>query len=305
MVFSAALLLWTLPAGGQTHSPFYEGPEQGGEQGGTLSDLFKRKVKAPEAEEALYQEALAQFEGKPTWLAKRFPEQAGKAKGSKYRRWWYYRTNYQGSIELFQKLIYEYPFSKHLADADFYIAEAYFKNKDYDIAVQAYQDFLTRHPKNARAEYAHYQLGICHFERRKKNPLKDQNETEAALQAFRLLLTIYPESSYKGDAGDYLKKCEEALATKEAKIGDFYYSRKEYFSGSLRYHRAWTEYPNTSKSDYAVWREAACYEKMGRAEDVARAYSELVSSYPQSKYAGAAQKYLKSSNEETKPPESP
>jgi outer membrane protein assembly factor BamD len=300
MGFCAALLLGTLPAWSQTPSPFYEG----GEEGGSLSELFKRKVKAPEAEEDLYQEALAQFEGKPTWLAKRFPEPAEKAKGSKYSRWWYYRTNYQGSIELFQKLIYEYPFTKHLADADFYIAEAYFKNKDYDIAVPAYQNFLIRHPKNARAEYARYQLGICHFERRKKNPLKDQSETEAALQAFRLVVIMYPESSYKGAAEDYLKKCEEALATKETKLGDFYYSRKEYFSGSLRYHRAWTEYPNASKSDYALWREAACYQKMGRAEDVARAYRELVGSYPKSQYASPAQEYLKSRNEEAKPSES-
>ena len=302
IAFSMAALLCAGPVLAQTpHSPFYEGNE-----GGTsLTDLFKRKVKAPEAEEDLYQEALANLEGKPTWLARRNPEAAEAAKNSKLRRWLYYRTNYQGAIELFQKLIYEYPFSKHLADADFYIAEAYFKNKDYDIAAQAYQDFLIRHPKNERAEYAQFQIGRCHFEQRKKNPLKDQSETEAARMGFKLLLLLYPESAHKEEAEKYLSQCEEALAEKETKIGDFYFQRKEYFSGSLRYHRAWTEYPAAPRSDYALWREAECYRKLGRPEDVLRAYHALLSGYPQSKYAGPASQYLERNREKTESPQNP
>jgi len=276
----------------ESESPFY----QGGEREGLLG-LFKQKEKPPEAEEDLYQEALSDFEGKPTWLAKHNPEQAEKAKEDKYLRFLYFRRNYQRSIELFQKLIYEYPFTKHLAEADFYIAEAYYQTKDYDIALQAYQDFLVRHPRNPRAEYVHYQIGLCHFQKRQKQPLRDQSETEAAWQAFKLLLILYPQTGYQKDAEDYLKKCEELLAERELKVADFYYKKKEYWSASLRYHRAWSEYNNTSKADYALFRVGICFQKMGRDQDAIRVFGEFKNIYPESDYREQTEEYLKKLNE--------
>jgi|GEM_PF-873312 outer membrane protein assembly factor BamD len=297
-LFFVVLVLIAVPAvsglaQAQTNNPpFWEDKDKK-----SLGDIFGIKKKEPPSEEELYQEALLNFEGKPTWLARHNPEKAEQARGSKYKSWFYFRTNYTKSIELFQKLVYEYPFTRHLADADFYIAEAYFKTKDYEIALQAYQDFLTRHPRHPKAEYAHYQIALCHYERRKKNPLRDQSETMEARQAFQALLISYPETVYRKDAEDYLKKCEELLMEKEVRIGDFYYKKKEYWSASLRYQRAWAEFPKTSKADYALFRAGVCYQKLERKNDALRAFRELKASYPESPHLKEAEQYLKDNDD--------
>ncbi len=284
----------------EPQSPFYEPGEGGG-----LRNLFNQKAKAPEAEEDLYREALADFEGKPTWLARQNPESAEKAKSDKNLRWLYYRTNYQRSIELFQKLIYEYPFTKHLAEAELDIAEAYYKTKDYEIALQAYQDFLTRHPRHPQAEYAHFRIGLCHFQGRQKNPLRDQSETEAAREAFQTLLLMYPETGYRAEAEKYSGQCEELLATREIKVGDFYYQGKEYWSASLRYRRAWVEYQNSSRTEYALFRTGLCFQKLGRTADALRTFGEFQGRYPTSKYLNQTDQLVKKLNEKTKSPATP
>ena len=155
------------PASGESsEAPFYEPGKYG-----KLKKALGIKEKAPVAEEALYKDALAYYQGKPTRLAKKYPERAEKAKNKKGSRAFYYRIDYERCIAEFQKLIYEYPFTKHLADADFYIADSHFKAKEYEVAIQAYQDFLIRHAKDPRVEYAHYQIALCHWNRPQEKPL--------------------------------------------------------------------------------------------------------------------------------------
>lgn len=287
------LLLLALPLGrglqAQTEAPFWDE-----EAKKSLSQkLGLKKSKETPSEEALYQEALANFEGKPTWLARLNPERAEEKKNSKYQRGLYFRTNYSQSIEQFKKLIYEYPFTKYLAEAEFYIAEAYYKSKEYEIALQAYQDFLLRHPRHPKAEYVQFQIGLCHFQQRKKNPLRDQSQTELARQAFKTLLLYYPQTSYQKEAKEYLKKCEELLAEKEIKIADFYYKQKEYWSASLRYHYAWSEFPDTSRAEYALFRAGICYQKLNRLQDMEQSFLQLKTSYPETKYLKQIENYLK------------
>lgn len=270
-------------------SPFSEEPSRYKK----LKDLFRLPTKAPAAEEELFQKALAYYQGKPTALGKRNPERAQKMEHNKYFKYYYVRVDYQRSIELFQKLIYDYPFTKHLADADYYIAESHFRLKDYEIAIQAYQDFLVRHPRDPRVEYAYYQIAMCHWEGRRKNPLKDQSETEAAVESFQLLPVLFPGGKYQADAEKYFKEGNQALAEREIKVGDFYYKKKEFWSASLRYHNAWAGFPDSNKADYAQYREALCFQKMGRKNDMAKILEDFIANHPDSKYFNEAQRRLK------------
>jgi outer membrane protein assembly factor BamD len=270
-------------------SPFFEEP---GGKGKKIKDMFRLPTKAPVAEEELYEKALAYFSGKPTYLAKKNPERAKKYADNKYWKYYYTRVDYDRSIELFQKLIYDYPFTKHLSDADFYIAESHYKMKDYEIAIQAYQDFLVRHPRDPRVEYVYFQIAMSHWDNRRKNPLKDQSETEAAVESFKLIPVLFPAGKYREDAEKHLKEGYKNLADREIKIGNFYFKKKEFWSASLRYHNAWSNFPESPQADYAQYREALCFQRMGRKEEMVKILQDFVTTYPNSKYVGDAQKRI-------------
>jgi len=298
VLISLLFIAPALPASSQEQArpPLYEGT------GGRWKELFKKKEKGPEEEEKLYKKALSLYEGRPTWLARRFPGKAKNAKNSRCRRPFYYRIDYEKSIELFQKLVYEFPFTKHLADADFYIAECHYKLKDYDIALTAYQDFLVRHPRDPRIEHVYFQIGMSHWQQRKKKPLRDQTQTEAAVEAFKTLLQFYPATSYQQDAEKYIDLGNKILVEREVRIGDFYFSKKEYWSASLRYHTARTEYPQTTRAQYAAYQEGICFLKLNRKDQAAKLFREFLDSYPQSEYAKEAKnKVEKLQNYESMP----
>ncbi len=246
--------------------------------------FWRKKPKPPPSEEKLYQEALAYFYGKETWLAKRFPKQAEKHKNSRWLRPLYYRRNYQRSLELFEKLLYEYPLSKYLADADFYIAQCHFQMKEYDVAIEAYKDFLIRHPRDPRAEQVYFNLALCHWRLRHKNPLRDQSETKKALEAFQQFIQLYPASSLRAQAEEYIKQAKNLLAEKEVKIADFYFKKKQYWQSALRYHYAWFNYPESSYSEYALFQEGISLYKMGKTQDAQIIFEELKTRFPKSPY---------------------
>jgi len=277
-------LVFSLPIAGKSQpnpdAPFWGEPEP---KSG-FKELFGKKEKPPASEEEMFKEALSYFEGRPTFLAKICPKKAEKRKTSKASRFGFYRIDYQRAIELFQKLVYEYPFTRYLADADFYIAESNFRLKEYEVALQAYQDFLDRHRKDSRVEYVYFQLGNCHWQLRREHPLKDQTRTINAVENFESFIMLYPTSEYAEQAEKYIKEGREALAERENRIGDFYFKRKEFWSASLRYHTAWSVYPETRRADYALYREWLCLKKLNREEEAERVSQYLLENYPDSKY---------------------
>jgi len=246
--------------------------------------FFWKKKKPIASEEELYQEALAYFYGKETWLAKKFPKQAEKYKNSRWLRPFYYRRSYQRSLELFEKLLYEYPLSKYLADADFFIAECHFKMEEYDVAIEAYKDFLVRHPRDPRAEQVYFNLALCHWNLRHKNSLRDQSETKKALEAFQQFIQLYPASSLRAQAEEYIKQAKNLLAEKEVKIADFYFKKKQYWQSALRYHYAWSNFPESSYSEYALFQEGISLYKMGKTQDAQIIFEELKTRFPKSQY---------------------
>jgi len=269
-------------------SPFYEDP--GRFKG--FKELFGVAEKEPASEEELYQQAFSHYQGRPTWLAKRFPERAEKARANKNLRPFYYRVDYERCIELFQKLVYEYPFTKHLADVDFYVAESHFKLKEYEVAIAAYQDFLVRHPRDPRAEYVYYQIGVCHWNNHRKNPLRDQADTEAAVDTFKLLVLLYSGGKYQAEAENYIRLGNTNLCDREVGVADFYFKRKQYWSAILRYRTAWSEYPGAPKAEYAQFREAVSYDRQGRAGQAVKGFQEYLAAYPEGKYVEEAKNYL-------------
>ena len=78
-------------------------------------------------------------------------------------------------------------------EAAYQAAYSYVKSRNFTAAVDAFQDFLGRHPLGAYAPNAHYWLGELYL-------VVDPSEPELARQNFKLLLDQYPKNAKVPDA---------------------------------------------------------------------------------------------------------
>ncbi len=114
------------------------------------------------------------------------------------------------------------------------LADAYFHDGgllNLAEALSRYTNFLTFYPNHERADYAQYQLALCHLEQA-LSPDRDQTQTRKALGEFLKVKTRFPNSSYIARAEAKANETRERLAESEFRVARFYF-RTEAWQGAL------------------------------------------------------------------------
>lgn len=125
------------------------------------------------------------------------------------------------AIEIFRKVIDIYPDSRYAISAELGIADAYFKKKEYRVAVDLYREFLEKRPDYPKADYIMYQIGRCFCS---LTPAYDRDLTPAknGISYLRNLINHYPDSRYVKPAKKMLDELMEKIARREIYVGNFY-----------------------------------------------------------------------------------
>ncbi|MCG2757391.1 MAG: outer membrane protein assembly factor BamD [Desulfobacteraceae bacterium] len=173
------------------------------------------------------------------------------------------KENYKTAIEYFEKLRDWYPFSKYAILAELKIADSYYKLKDYEEAISAYEEFVNLHPRNEAIAYVIYQTGLCYFEQIDTVD-RDQTTAQKALDVFKKLVKQFPENAYANRARVKLKKCLKSLAGHEFYVGLFYYKSKRYKAALSRFEAVLNNYPDVGVQHKALQYLALCKESIAK-----------------------------------------
>jgi outer membrane protein assembly factor BamD len=208
----------------------------------------------------------------------------------------YNRKLYKGSIENYQHLIDQYPFSPYAESAELKIGLAYYQMKDYPEAINALTDFIRMHPTNKDLPVASYYLGMAYFDQMPA-PWQDQTVTEKALEQFRSIERQYPESPFASLAHDRVEVCREMLARNELMIGTYYQKRANYRAAESRMEELMQKYPETPVAPEALYNLGVTLEKEGKKYSAAQAFAAVQSHFKGTKYAAKAGAELKKLNQ--------
>ena len=155
----------------------------------------------------------------------------------------YQNGKYDKAIEHFERLKDWYPFSKFAILAELKVADAYFRLKQYEDAIFAYENFERLHPRNEAVPYVIYQIGMCYFEQIDTVD-RDQTSNKKALEAFDRLIKQFPEDPYALTAAEHMKKSLKILAGHEFYIGLYYFKSKHYKAALHRFKAVLSLYPD-------------------------------------------------------------
>ncbi len=173
------------------------------------------------------------------------------------------------------------------ADSNFYLGDL----MSIAEAAKSYSEFITFYSDHARAAYAQFQIGMCYY-KITNTPENDQEQTFMAIDEFKKVKTIDPDSPFVRAAEGMIQKCEDKVAENEFLIGKFYYNKKAYTSAADRFRNILNKYSLYGEKEKIYYYLGDSLLKMDNSSEGKIYLDKLVNDYPQSKYAHDANEIL-------------
>jgi outer membrane protein assembly factor BamD len=210
------------------------------------------------------------------------------------------RGLYEEAAKLFDEVERQHPYSVWARRAQMMSAFSYYMAQKYPEAISSAQRFLTIHPGNKDAPYAHYLIAMSHYQQI-EDVTRDQASTANAANAFGELMRRYPESRYASDARLKLDLINDHLAGKEMEVGRFYQRSGKWLAATLRFRKVVEQYQTTNHTPEALERLVESYLVLGIPQEAQKAAAVLGRNYPGSEWYHRAYKLIARHSPQTAP----
>jgi len=201
--------------------------------------------------------------------------------------------SYETAIKYFEKLESRYPFGRYAQQAQIDIAYAYWKSNEIASSVAACDRFIKLHPNHPNVDYVYYLRGLVNFNEdlgmlgqisQQDMTERDPKGARESFDAFRELVTRFPDSKYMPDAVLRMKYLVNALASLEVHVARYYMKRNAYVAAINRAQYALKNYPEAPATEEALFIMVKAYDLMGMndlRDDIERVMRK---NYPNSVY---------------------
>ena len=183
--------------------------------------------------------------------------------------------SYDKAVPLFEKLEGRAAGTPLAQQAQLEKAYAQYKNNDKAQAVATLDRFLKLHPSSPATDYALYLKGLVNFNEdlgmfswlsRQDLSERDQKAAKDSFEAFRELITRFPESKYSEDARQRMQYIVNSLAQYEVHVAKYYYGRGAYVAAIARAQTAVRDYQNVPAVREAMVILVKSYDALGMTQ---------------------------------------
>ena len=203
------------------------------------------------------------------------------------------KRNYEQAIRYYEKLEARFPYGRYAQQAQLEIAYAYYKDNEPAQAITAIGRFIKLHPNHPNVDYAYYLKGLANFT---EDPgltgyISGQDMTERdpkaareAFDAFRELVTRFPESRYAPDAVARMNYLVNALAAHEIHVARYYMRRGAFVAAANRAQYALKTYPRAPANEEGLAILVAAYDALGLKDLRDDAERVMKKNFPDSRF---------------------
>ena len=156
-------------------------------------------------------------------------------------------------------------------DAQYFLAESYFKNKEYILAIAEYERLTRKMKYSSYVEKCRWR--ICQaYVAESPNYYHDQSNTDKALQKLQEFIEEYPESEYRDEANNTVNKLRNKLAEKILESAQLYIKLHAYDSAIVAYESLLSRYYDTNLAEEAHVGIIRSYSLMKNVEEAKNYY---------------------------------
>lgn len=203
----------------------------------------------------------------------------------------YDRGKYDRAVEYFQRAFDFGRSHEWAADAQYYLAQAYFHDRQFLLSANEFTRFVELYRTDERLEEGEYLRALSYVRLSPPYPY-DQTDTRTALTYLRLYLSKYPAGKYASEAGALVDELRAKLARKQFEAAELYERQDLYEAAGLTYESVLEEFPDSEYADrallgavraYKAFAEASIPERQAeRYQRAADAYHRLAELFPAS-----------------------
>jgi outer membrane protein assembly factor BamD len=200
---------------------------------------------------------------------------------------------YDKAIKYFEKLEARFPYGRYAQQAQLEVAYAYFRQDEPASAISACDRFIRLHPNHPNVDYAYYLKGLANFNEdlgllgyvaMQDLTERDPKAARDSFDAFKELVTKFPESRYTPDATARMKYLVNALASHEVHVARFYMKREAYIAAVNRAQTAVKTYPDAPANEEALFIMVKAYDLLGMNDLRDDAERVMRKNFPKSEY---------------------
>lgn len=201
--------------------------------------------------------------------------------------------NYEQAIKKFETLEARYPYGRYAEQAQLEVAYAYYKQEDVASATAACDRFIKLHPTHPNVDYAYYMKGLANFNENmgfiaslggQDMTERDPKQARQSYDAFKELVTRFPNSKYTEDAAARMRYVLNGLANYEVQVARYYMKRKAYVAAVNRAQYILQNYQKTPATEEALLIMVKAYDAMGVTDLRDDAERVMKQNFPNSKY---------------------
>ena len=201
--------------------------------------------------------------------------------------------SYGTAIKYLEKLEARYPYGRYAQQAQIELAYAYFKDGEAASAIAACDRFIKLHPNHPNVDYIYYLKGLVNFNENlgllgkfssQDLSERDPKAARESFDAFKELVTRYPDSKYTPDSIERMKYLVNALASHEVHVARYYMRRGAYVAAANRAQYAMINYPQAPAVEEALFIMVKAYDALGMNDLRDDANRVIQKNFPNSPY---------------------
>jgi outer membrane protein assembly factor BamD len=199
-------------------------------------------------------------------------------------------NSFEEAVKLFESLQSHYPYGRYAQQAQLEIAYAYYRQNEPESAIPAADRFIKQYPNDPHVDYAYYLKGLANF----NNDIglfgltfgqdvteRDPKAARESFDAFKDLVTRFPDSRYAPDSRLRMQYLLDALAKYEIHVAKYYLRRGANIAAVNRAKEVLTEFPNTPSVHDALLVLVQGYDALGMQQLRNDAKRVLDMNYPE------------------------
>jgi len=201
--------------------------------------------------------------------------------------------DWQKAIQYLEKLEARFPYGRYAQQAMLDVAWAHWKYDERAAAIAAVDRFIKLYPSHEALDYAYYLKGVINFTENAglfailSDPdlaERDPRAAREAYDAFREVVTRFPESRYAEDSAQRMRYLVNSLARHEVYVARYYMKRGAYVAAANRAQAAVADYPQAPAIEEALSILMRAYAALGLEDLRADAERVLRRNFPDSPY---------------------
>jgi len=187
-------------------------------------------------------------------------------------------------------------------DAQYYLAESYYRDKQYLMAASEFERYASLFPRSERREEVDFKEAYCYYQLSPRFKL-DQKYTRRAIEKFNLFESRYPDSDRIQEISEYEDELRAKLAHKLFNAADLYMRIKEYEAAAIYYGLTIDRYPESSPwaemalvdqiNAYVIYADNSVQSRQReRYEMAVDSYEKYLQLFPDGEHRSLAEQYV-------------